>query len=454
MRRGAALILLLVGLTGGCAQWQRAGTQPHSRPETTVPQLFDALSIYRAMGFIVGTPPLAFVASIRFLAGATPESTMAVFAMSLANRALSFRHSGDGFVAEYHVELAFGSDTATARQVTRDEAVRVHGFQETLRADESIIFQQFVALRPGIYAVSLVVRDRNSPAYVRQEVVDTVPRFQRPALGTPVPIYQGAGRTELGALPQIVVNPRAALPYASDSLRFYVEGYGMPAGTRLAARVVDPDSVQLWRDTTVLTGDRALASARLLIGPGALPIGRAELEVTAVGTAATVRAPLLVSLSDQWAITNVGEMANLLRYFPRQDLVSKLRSAPPDERATRWRELYKATDPVPLTPENEALDEYFSRLAIANLRFQEPGMPGWLTDRGEVFITLGEPDEVLDIGTDARPTPTGTRAVRWDYANLRLTLYFQDETAFGQYRLTPASRAEYQRALAQVRRAQ
>src|SRR5207247_10960323 len=111
-----------------------------------------------------------------------------------------------------------------------------------------------------------------------------------------------------------------------------------------------------------------------------------------------VRAPLLVSLSDQWAITNVEEMANLLRYFPRQDLVSKLRSAPPDQRATRWRELYKATDPVPVTPEHQALDDYFSRLALANARFQEPGMPGWLTDRGGVFITLGERSEERRVG--------------------------------------------------------
>ena len=454
MRRRAAPLLLLAGLAGGCGQWQRAGTHPHPRPDTGVPQLFDALSIYRAMGFMVGAPPLVFVASIRFLAGVTPESTLAVFAMSLANRALSFRRSGDGFVAEYHVELAFGGDSATARQVMRDEAVRVHGFQETLRSDESIIFQQFVTLRPGIYTVSLAVRDRNGPASARQEVVDTVPQLQGTGVGTPVPIYQGAGRTQLGVVPQMVVNPRAALPYASDSLRFYVEGYGMPVGTRVAARVVDPDSVELWHDTTALVGDRALATARLAIGPGALPIGRAELEVTVVGTAARARAPLLVSLSDQWAIANAGEMVSLLRYFERQDLVSKLRAAAPDQRATLWREFYKATDPVPVTPENEALDEYFRRLGMANLRFQEPGVPGWLTDRGEVFITLGEPDDVFDIGSDAMPTPTGTRAVRWDYTKLRLTLYFRDETGFGQYRLTPASRAEYQRGLAQVRRAQ
>src|SRR5947207_641627 len=184
--------------------------------------------------------------------------------------------------------------------------------------------------------------------------------------------------------------------------------------------------------------------------PGAMPVGRAELLVEAVGAGPRVRAPLLVSLSDQWAIANFEEIASLLRYFDRQDLVAKLHAASPATRATLWHEFFKATDPVPLTPENEALDEYFGRLGIANVRFQEAGVPGWLTDRGEVFITLGEPDDVFDLGSEV--TASGARGVRWEYTALRLTLYFQDQTGFAQYRLTPASRAEYQRVLAQVRR--
>ena len=449
MRRGSALIVL-VAVTSACGQWQRAGTEPHPRPDTTIPQLFDARAIYRGMGFLVGPPPLGFVASVRFLARATPDSTLAVFAMSLANRALSFRRSGDEFVAEYHVDVGFRTESTTVREIARDETVRVHRFQETLRTDESIIFQQFVVLRPGAYTVHVAVRDRNGPAFSGDDVLDTVPRLDGGTLGSPVAIYRGPGRAGLDAVPQLVVNARATLPYGGDSLRFYVEGYGLPPGTRVAARAVGPDSLELWHDTVALVGDRALERAELVIAPGAMPVGRAELLVEAVGAGARVRAPLLVSLSDQWAITNFEEIASLLRYFDRQDLVAKLHAASPETRATLWHEFFTATDPVPLTPENEALDEYFGRLGIANVRFQEAGVPGWLTDRGEVFITLGEPDDVFDLGSEV--TASGARGVRWEYTALRLTLYFQDQTGFAQYRLTPASRAEYQRVLAQVRR--
>ena len=64
MRGRCALLLPLVALAGGCGPWQRAGTEPHPGPDTTIPQLFDARSIYRAMGFVVGAPPLGFVASV------------------------------------------------------------------------------------------------------------------------------------------------------------------------------------------------------------------------------------------------------------------------------------------------------------------------------------------------------------------------------------------------------
>jgi len=168
------------------------------------------------------------------------------------------------------------------------------------------------------------------------------------------------------------------------------------------------------------------------------------------GSAVPRAIPFLVSFSDQWAITNYDEMISLLRYFDRQDWVDRLRRAPADQRPAVWREFYKATDPVEATPENEALEAYFRRIQLANQRFRESGGAGWLTDRGEVLISLGEPDDVFDFSTDV--SRSGARGIRWTYNSLRLTLFFQDQTGFGRFRLTPLSRAEFQRAVSQVRR--
>jgi len=230
----------------------------------------------------------------------------------------------------------------------------------------------------------------------------------------------------------------------------------MPPGARLTARALDQRGTAVAHDTVALAGDGRFAATQFAFRPGDLPVGEGSVEVAAIvpggNPLPAMRAPFVVSFSDQWAITNFDEMISLLRYFDRQDWVDSLRKAPADERPGVWRRFYKATDPVVLTPENEALDQYFRRVQVANERFRESGDPGWLTDRGEVFITLGDPDDVYDASSDV--SRSGVRLIRWTFTSLRLTLFFQDQTGFGRFRLTPMSRAEFQRVLARVRRAQ
>lgn len=452
MTRRAAALVALVFIGGGCGSWQRVGSSGAPGPGTTLPRLFDATSVYRSMGFLATGGPLPYVASVRYLRGPAPDSTLALFALSLANSALTFQRSGAEFVAEYGVEAIFRGDSGLVpvRHIARNEQVRVRSFQETLRGDESVIFQQFVTLPPGVYTVRVMVRDRNGPAFARTERVDTAPNLWRPGITRPIPIYEGEGRTQVAALPALLANPRATLPYGTDTLRFYVEGYGLAGGARLVARVVDGSDRELWRDTVALRGDASLAAARIAVAPDRLPVGQAEIETTPAGGGDTTRARLLVSFSNQWVITNFEEMLSLLRYFDGQVWVDSLRKAAPADRPAVWREFWKATDPVAITPENEALDDYFRRVQQANARFADEGKPGWLTDRGEVFITLGDPDEVLDMSSGM--DRSGLRAIRWTYTNYRLVLYFQDQTGFNHFRLTPTSRAEYQRVLARERR--
>ena len=452
MRRLAAIATALLGCgVAACGPSPRGGASPSPQPGSTVPRLFDPVGLYRSMGLLVAGPPLPFIASVRYLADASPDSTLVVFGLSLANHALSFRRDGADFVAQYHVEVAFRTDTTPLRQVASDETVRVRTFQETLRADESVIFQQFVGVPPGAYRLSVLVRDRSGAALSRTEGVDTVPRFGGRGIAAPIPIYGGAGRTTLTALPKLLVNPRGTLPYGADSARFYVEGYGLPAAARAAVQVLDKSGAGVWRDTITFAGDAQLAVARIVVRPSDVPVGEGQLVLRTVASPPLeARAPILVSFSDQWALTNFDSMVSLLRYFERQDWVTKLRQASPEQRAAVWREFFKATDPVPITPENEALDEYFRRVEVANERFQEAGEAGWLTDRGEVYISLGEPDEIYDFSTDV--ARTGARAIRWTYNSLRITIFFQDQAGFGRFRLTPLSRAEFQRVLARVRR--
>lgn len=451
MRRRALTCVVVCAVA--CGPWQRVGTADRAPPPSvTVQRLFDATTVYQSMGFFATNAPLPMVASIRHLAGPTPDSTLIVFGLSLANHALSFHRDGNEFVGEYHVDVSFQADSGPTRQFGRDETVRVHSFQETLRADESVIFQQFALMRPGVYAVTVVVRDRNSAALARQQRSDTVPAFRGVAVGSPVTFYEGSGRDAVSGLPKLVVSPRATLPYGADSLHVYLEAYGTASPARLAVRAVDDGGHDVWTDTVGLHGDARLASAVLVVPAERLPIGQGTLDVRVVGADAAARGPFLVSFSSQWVVNNFEEMVSLLRYFPHQEWVAKLRDAPAEQRAAVWRDFWKATDPVPITPENEALNQYFDRVQIATQRYREEGAPGWLTDRGEVFITLGDPDDIYDLSNEMGRG--GVRIIRWTYTQLRVTLFFEDQSGFGRYRLTPTSRSDFQSAVSRIRRAQ
>ncbi|HYR98087.1 MAG TPA: hypothetical protein VEO58_03685, partial [Gemmatimonadales bacterium] len=219
MRRAAAVAFLAAGVAS-CSSVTRAGSAPRPEPGAGVSPLFDAGSVYGAMGLMVAGPPLPFVATLNYVADATADSTLAVVGLSLANHALSFQRDGAAFTAHYHVEIAFRADTGSVRQFASEESVRVRSFQETLRADESVIYQQFLGVPPGVYNVAITVRDRTGPAASHRERTDTVPRFAGQGMTIPLAIYHGAGRTRASDVPKLLLNPRATVSYGADTLRF------------------------------------------------------------------------------------------------------------------------------------------------------------------------------------------------------------------------------------------
>jgi GWxTD domain-containing protein len=64
-----------------------------------------------------------------------------------------------------------------------------------------------------------------------------------------------------------------------------------------------------------------------------------------------------------------------------------------EERENFIENFWRRRDPNPDTEENEFREEYYERIAYANEHFAS-GIPGWMTDRGRIYITWGKPDSV------------------------------------------------------------
>ncbi len=419
---------------------------PQAAPEQ-LPQLFDPTLVYREMGLLTDNSALGIIGSARILAGPTRDSLVVVIGLSMRNRGLAFRREGDEFIAEYQATVALHKGAETVVQVNRDERVRVATFRETQRSDESLIFQAFLSTVPGDYTLELSVRDKNGPNGTRLETPVTVPSLQSSAVALPIAVYQATPRTQLSGPPSMIINPRSAVAYGTDTLRFYLESYNAVAGTRYTLEALDGTGRVAWRDTIVADSQRAVKGWVESLPPSQLSIGRYELRLS-LGSNILASTPFLVAFSDQYAAANLQDIVSLLRYFAPPDSLRALMNAPPDQRAAEWQKFWKSTDPNPATPENEAIEEYLRRVQIAIDRFRDEGQPGWLTERGEVFITLGEPSEI----TDRRGDSIGRqRFIQWTYDELRLVLTFFDDTGSGHFRLDPRSRSEFQHVANRIR---
>jgi GWxTD domain-containing protein len=120
----------------------------------------------------------------------------------------------------------------------------------------------------------------------------------------------------------------------------------------------------------------------------------------------------------------------------------------PAEKEQFIEQFWFRRDPDPLTTENEFKEEHYRRIAYANERFSS-GCPGWMSDRGRVYVIHGPPAEVEAYpmgGVISRPMSEGGGSTTafpfeiWRYRHIEgvgddVLLEFVDASMTGEYRL-------------------
>ena len=120
-----------------------------------------------------------------------------------------------------------------------------------------------------------------------------------------------------------------------------------------------------------------------------------------------------------------------------------------DEKQSFIENFWLRRDPTPDTEENEFKEEHYRRIAWANDRFAS-GIPGWKTDRGQIYIKFGPPDENdshTSGGPGERPIEEGGGSTtffpyeKWRYRYLEccgsdVEIEFVDPSMTNEYHLT------------------
>jgi len=417
---------------------------PVLQPDGEVPS--DVSELYRRIGLLAAPSPLAFVGKISSFASAYPDTTLVLASISVPNRALTFTREGDRFRAPYEVKIAMSRGDVEVAHVDAMEIVRVGSFREINRTDESVIFQHYFHVSPGVYTLSVMVRDVGGSRTATQQATLTVPLLSTGRFSTPLLVYEAAGRTGLDSAPRLLASPRSSAVFGRDStVAIYVEAYGQ--GTRLPVDYVvrNDKGNGLWRDSATLARRGALFNGIVNVPISAVGVGIAQVFFTRRDSPDSAKAPLFVSFGEDIPLMSFEDMLGYLRFFATPSRLNALRTAPLERRATVWAEFLRVTDPVPETPTNEEMQAYFTRIQQANVEFRMDRTPGWLSDRGMVFVALGEPDQIIERtmnGTmSATQIASTTRLQVWQYRQYNSQLVFYEDT--GRWRLTRPSETEF-----------
>ena len=120
-----------------------------------------------------------------------------------------------------------------------------------------------------------------------------------------------------------------------------------------------------------------------------------------------------------------------------------------EERDQFIEQFWQRRNPNPDSPENEFRDEHYARIAYANEHFAA-GKPGWMTDRGHIYIAFGKPDSIDSHpsgGNYERPMEEGGGSTStfpfevWHYRYLpsvgdNIDIEFVDTCMCGDYHAT------------------
>ncbi len=456
--RRLSLGLLCIAATTACAgRTPGPGAAPGASPDAAqAPRRGDLAAqsnvtqVLQNLGLLAGGLPMPFSGSVATLPGPTADSTLAVVSLSFPTLSFTFVREGDRFRAAYDVAVELRSaGSVVARGETRD-TIRVVSVKDTQRPDESVLYQQQLLVPPGTYTLAVLIRDAGSSRSAVQERQITVPRFGgRPS--TPIVAVQVTPRGSGATGPDILANARSTMVLGRDTeLPLYVEVRdSSPEGVPIAVDMRNDKGQSLWRDTVTLPRRGTLASDVVRVPVARLGVGVVQAAVWRPGQADTVTQPVLVSFGDDLPVASFDEMIGYLRFFASNAQLNRLKNGTPQERAEAWASFLAESDPISMTPQNEALRDYFLRIRVANERFKTDGAVGWLSDRGMAYVALGEPDQVLENNNQPQDLTIGQRGrlQRWDYQQLRVSLFFQDRSGFGRWQFAGNSAAEFQTAL-------
>ncbi len=369
--------------------------------------------------------------------------------LQIPYRELQFVKDNSEYLAAYQVCLQMVDNAGNpALQKTWDETAACTSFDETQSNTIVSSTQRHFIIPPGIYTLQLSVTDSETDkAYVANRTFDARDYS-----------YSGVSLSDIMLL-------RSSLATSGKhTIVPNIEGNVISNWSTFPIfyEIYFPESVDSVLTTTEVFGERSKIAYRysewmrksentskVFVGvpKDSLQMGFYRLNVS-LRNSADEHGQILASSSRFFSIhfpelplsvTDLDKASEELMYIATSKEIDSIRSAPDMfTKEKRFIQFWQRYNPNPSSDRNPYMEEYYNRVAYANLHFSTH-FPGWKSDMGMVYILLGPPS-----GVDRHPFELDSKPYEiWYYYQKNRHFTFLDATGFGDYRLLNPTEGGY-----------
>ncbi len=388
--------------------------------------------------------PLFYYLDLTSIRSETPGKSLLQIFIKIPYDELQFVKAGpDSFRAEYEIALAVYQKDFQVSGKTWDSHVTVKRYDDTNSREDYTFNSYSVDVEPGEYTMLLAVTDLETREMSKQRVKIRVQDFYREKMSISDILYADSLTFDLQG--NITVFPHVHTPRRrAGSLfgYFYIYTREDNGDYAVTVKIKRARSKKVFEDTRIFQREGVATPVVIAIPDSQLSHGAYSIEIKVKDK--RYKATLRDEFTIYWQGRPVTEedlklAVRQLRYIANPSDYKRMMKAKGPLRREFFERFWRERDPSPGTERNELLDEYYRRVEYANANFRDM-RDGWKSDRGMVYIMLGEPNEV---SRDTYPRSyfrsfSGRNVKAWEvwkYYELNRSFLFVDETGFGTYRL-------------------
>jgi len=350
---------------------------------------------------------------------------------SIPSDELTFANTSDNYIASISISLLVtNSDDEVVLNNSKNKKLRVNSVEESKDGKNGIIDQMVIDLLPGIYNLEMKVTDDNSNSESKISGLLKVPAFNNSLNISTIQFASffssdKSNKSFIKGNKTVIPNPSRKYAYTTSLLYIYYEIYNLVISNAnnkstfnsnfLITNQFGDSLLYSPTQTIAFSGTSCIQSKTLDVRdlePGNYWVSVSVTDVTTGKSVIeknkfTIHNPLTDEEPLPMSEEDIQKYRDQIKYFASRNELELYDRLNNNGKRNFLVNFWHSRDPYPETPENEFMQDCFTRINYANKNFKN----GLNSDMGRVFIIYGKPDEIENrpMNMDLKPYAI------WDY---------------------------------------